>query len=768
MKRGQRNEVEKLVTKGYSKTKASKALKDAGGDFKVALRILERQQEEKAREATAQKMGVQTTEEAIPARQDTEPKLTLMDMAERKKSIRNHPCIVQYKACRYGQYCFFKDYPGDVCIEYARGMCIHGSFCQRRHFVDGVDIREAYREHTGEYVQDDKGVQYEVTGTVGNKVHLAQRTENGGTSEDPLFFMAPEKSTFNAIVGPEPTYTDPYDEEAYYLNEENAPKPFLEKLLQPPDGASAVPKRTSAPIGVNPPRQRKRHPCLYQLGSCKYEFCNFSDRDADVCVFFLQGKCRNTAEECKYRHETDAEYTAKLLSDQKRDVLEAGEAAAACSGTIDARVPQSTGVRSREEGEKEEENNEALSAATLNSRVDDEELSVLMSFSEVFPSHDPVYILQALRTANGDTAFVADLLAKVGEASSPEDIDALLAQAMQEELDENDRLEERRDASDSNALLSLISLFPSFEPSLIEGVLKQNKGDFSDAYSVLLCSQENLENHNMKSGFWKETELRMDEKLRLEKLKGMFPDVDGTVVRNTFMVAERNMPMAISVLNDLTSEMIAWDTREAMGEECIRWRPASKKKALRPAPPAHVAEHSFDSNEETAEAYRELQSDLREYGDWRRTRERAYLVNTCRIRVLSQASAAFMKGDKRTATILSKEGKQLGAEYYRLNRLAMLALEQERVTGSPSSTLDLHGFHANEVLEVVSRRVELCKKKGITKLTIVMGEGRHSKKGKPSVYPQVLEDLKTDPYLVSNTTLTTLKPAYLELRINKN
>lgn len=46
------------------------------------------------------------------------------------------------------------------------------------------------------------------------------------------------------------------------------------------------------------------HPCIGQLGSCKYEdYCRHLDRAADVCVFFLNGNCRNSEDECEYRHE---------------------------------------------------------------------------------------------------------------------------------------------------------------------------------------------------------------------------------------------------------------------------------------------------------------------------------------------------------------------------------------------------------------------------------------------------------------------------------
>uniref|UniRef100_A0A146KY82 C3H1-type domain-containing protein n=2 Tax=Lygus hesperus TaxID=30085 RepID=A0A146KY82_LYGHE len=55
------------------------------------------------------------------------------------------------------------------------------------------------------------------------------------------------------------------------------------------------------------------HPCIAQLGSCKYgDYCRHIDRAADVCVFYLNGNCRNETGTCSYRHEPLEEHMNKL------------------------------------------------------------------------------------------------------------------------------------------------------------------------------------------------------------------------------------------------------------------------------------------------------------------------------------------------------------------------------------------------------------------------------------------------------------------------
>jgi hypothetical protein len=52
-------------------------------------------------------------------------------------------------------------------------------------------------------------------------------------------------------------------------------------------------------------RVGQRHPCVVQCGGCKFgATCDYANVPGDVCVHWLNHRCRNDATTCKYRHAT--------------------------------------------------------------------------------------------------------------------------------------------------------------------------------------------------------------------------------------------------------------------------------------------------------------------------------------------------------------------------------------------------------------------------------------------------------------------------------
>jgi hypothetical protein len=103
-----------------------------------------------------------------------------------------------------------------------------------------------------------------------------------------------------------------------------------------------------------------------------------------------------------------------------------------------------------------------------------------------------------------------------------------------------------------------------------------------------------------------------------------------------------------------------------------------------------------------------------------------------------------------------------------LNRLAMKALEEEQSVHG-TSTLDLHGFHVEEALEVLSRRVQLCQQRHITRLKVIVGEGNHSRggKGRGLIFPALLESLRTRGTNLNRCcTIISIRKAMLFLKIH--
>ncbi|CAJ1985606.1 UBA/TS-N domain/CUE domain/Domain of unknown function (DUF1771)/Smr domain containing protein [Leishmania donovani] len=885
---GQQDNVARLTARGFGKAKATQALKDAGNNVEVALRILERQrdqqqqQQSRARGIDGARTSTSTTSAAIPSLNRTKPPPTSTLFASsspaveamRRQRERLHPCVVQFGSCQYGQYCVLKDLPGDVCVQHFQGSCVYGSSCRHRHTIEGVDVRDyvwgASKDGDAEPVLRNGDSMYRVRAVdgMGSKVQMAEpigdqadthaRADDGecdGGDVAHRRLAAPPllASDFNRIRGSVPSYTEPMLSSPPYAFQGEAveaegseegdaagcgatktgpaallvahPTPFRDLVkgsagpVQLPPPQRPLPSSsttTSPPTTATARRARARHPCIAQYGSCKFgDACVHADRDADVCVHFLNRRCRYSADECRYRHETEAEYHAALLArtalpgptadatgerkeprhtDKPRSRLQGGpsrSASASGSGrdtSSDARAP-SLALPSVEDLAALPEALRPVDHAVATHHGDGDgdhlssasEMQVFLGLLEVFPNVEPAVVLQALRVSGGDPIRASDVIAHAGAVPTTaevNDVAAALALAAAEETAAREAAVDDAAAAVAlerhNALLTLISLFPGVDPVAVEAVLSQHHGAFADAYNVLFCAQENV----ARSAMWSGSTAAMTpaDQLRVEKLCVMFPGLDADVVRSAYCAADRQWSRATAALNALTKELLSLDSVEAAPAKMaaaatVEWRPPHPATATTAVAgddssgAGGVQKTREETSAEVYSAYRAAENEILEFGDWRRVRERAYLMNTQRLRVLGQATAAFSSGDGRTARVLSSEGRRLGLEYNRLNRLAMLALEQERLRTDATSTLDLHGFHSTEVHDVLVRRVRVCQRHRIGHLRIVTGQGKHSRHGHQSLYPTVMEDLRTDAFLSAVVKVKSIKAGYIDVTV---
>ncbi|KAG5488094.1 hypothetical protein LSCM1_08158 [Leishmania martiniquensis] len=894
---GQPDSVTRLTAKGYSKAKATQALKDAGNNFEVALRILERQRDQQQQQQPrARAHGTDgacasssTASAAIPSLHRTKPPPTSALFAGspaaeavRRQRQRCHPCVVQFGSCQYGQFCVLKDVPGDVCVQHFQGCCVYGSACRHRHTIDGVDVREyvwgpskdgdsAAVLRSGDSVYrvravDGMGSKVQSAEPMGDQANADKDGDDDtlcgeGASRRQRATAPPLASDFNRIRGSVPSHTDPMLPSALRAvegeageTEESAgldagggdarssgpaavtvvhPTPFRDLVKSTSADAAAQPPpsrpphssslMSAAPAAAPASRGRARHPCIAQYGSCMFgDACAHADRDADVCVHFLNRRCRYSAEDCRYRHETEAEYHAALLAriapqgpkadapgsaDECKERRYTHKSANRLQGGLPRTVTEFESGRDTSSSDpsplpalpsvKEsvappeplQPSDGAVASHDEGSDADSDrargapEMYVFLGLLEAFPDVEPAVVLQALRVSGGDPIRASDVIAHVGAVSTTAEVDDVAAVLALAAADEASERESAGDAAATaalerhNALLTLAFLFPAIEPAALEAVLSQHHGAFSEAYSALLCAQENV----ARSAIWSGSTATMTpaDRLRIEKLCVMFPSLDADVVRSAYCAADRQWSRAITALNALTEELLSLDSSvrtasvpaKTAAAATVVWRPPHPARAATTvaagdaanataAPPAHE-----ETAAEAFSAYREAEHEIIELGDWRRVREQAYLMNTQRLRVLGQATAAFLNGDGRTAKLLSNEGRRLGLEYNRLNRMAMLALEQERLRTDATSTLDLHGFHTAEVHDVLVRRVRVCQHHRISHLRIVTGEGKHSRRGHQSLYPVVMEDLRTDSFLTTVLKVRSIKAGYIDAAV---
>ncbi|ORC91233.1 uncharacterized protein TM35_000062380 [Trypanosoma theileri] len=803
------NDAKKLQSLGFSKTKSLQALKDTGGNYNLALKTLNQQCEQRAPAPVPVKTEVR--------KKNPDPETTEVITSTPPKRERKHPCIAQFKTCYFGDRCLLRDYPANTCINYFNGSCLYGEFCTKLHHVDGVDIRADRRPPVrGNTLKLPTGVIVDVSESSGGHVLIGRVVSNPADTDkdfdNNVIEPLPHPGRFNRIQGSEPTYTDPHapNWQTEQIPSVNAPKPFLEAVKKNSSGQQEesshpprilqVVKSQSSPSSTttSPPPQaslskpRAKHPCLAQFGSCKYgKECNHSEVDADVCVFFLNGHC-NRGSTCLYRHEMGIDCllpTRPVLQEQSNESLSNNQTMKRLEGRQEK---DKMAVVLREE-EKEEEAvwekqptgvmlSDFLSDVEVNESEaifqeqnysqeqysyqpsDDKELEALMGLLEAFPSAEPYLLLQTLRCANGDVNFVADTLSKLDGFESAEEINAIL---WEERAKEDTSVQEAGLQSNHECFLTLCTLFPAVETSSIEAVLSRCNGDYAEAYDTLLCSVENLTRRDY-GNHWNGNIKPADE-LRLQKLYAMFPSLPKEVIRSTFGASGSDVTKTSTALNEMIAEFLKFEneTTKTTTNNSVSTVPRVSDRSYKTTQeplPSHLLQPSA-TREEVQKFCDEVEPELRSMGDWRRVRERAYIINSCRLRVMSQASAAYLRGDGKTAKALSRHGKQLGLEYNRLNRIAMVALERERLTSNPASTLDLHGFHRDEVVEVLRRRVELCVRKKIRRLTIVVGCGHHSRRGYSTIYPAVLQQLQQDPQLKGIVEIKSMKPAFFEVLV---
>jgi len=641
-----------------------------------------------------------------------------------------------------------------------------------------------------------------------------------------------------------------------------APKPVM-KVVQP--APAAPPPQPTGPAA-------KSHPCVVQMGECRFgDRCNHATMRGDVCVHWLNQRCRNAPDECRYYHEfilvgqqprrpkpapgarsgatsespgvsattppvspgmagasstapgTGGSFYGGSMSDPSiwgAPPAAFGSAPLGPRPTPSSQDPEAWtkafDAPSREETARMNGDQvvarmhadvalheaqsvgapapagkwRAASAAVLASpktsassapQADSaEEARAFDALREVFPDVDPSVILQALRKCGNDRKLVANAIME----STPENVEKTLQANVDEHLATSKTL----------ALLTLHEMVPAMEPSSLERILSDCKGDFGEALRIAVSTTENIvasdPNNQWASGTTTDantgrpTGYTPQETMKLDRLQGMYRELDRFVIEKAFERAKRNTTDAVAILNHLNSDLklVARETREEWGNEATRKAigtaarqqqqqqgassaAAKKKPAAKPAKasaddfsftvtscddgasaPDEAGASATDATALSSSAlYKETKDEANDHSDWRRTRQEAYMTNAARVQMMGLAIQAYARQQHDVGKNLLRKAQELKRRYERLNMLAMHALERERSGQQGVSTLDLHGFHVDEAQDVLARRVEMCLRKRVTKLRVVVGHGNHSKSGKSVIYPRVLSQLRADP-----------------------
>lgn len=275
------------------------------------------------------------------------------------------------------------------------------------------------------------------------------------------------------------------------------------------------------------------------------------------------------------------------------------------------------------------------------------------------------------------------------------------------------------------------------------------------------------------------------EKLTIEQLSHMFHELPKDIVLRCYLIeGKKDKDKAIGLLRGLVADLEnapELSQRQRYAEKQMRADISGGTYATSQAyylnngspasaayvPPAASTSVGYEGGGiSDSELYHQVAAEMDSHADWRRLREEAYLTNSARQQLLHLAAGAHGRNDGRLAKELSRRAWELGQEYRRLNMLAMQALEREHNGNNRISTLDLHGFHVEEAIDVVMRRVQLCLQRRIPRLKIIIGQGLHSRQGKSAIFPVLLEELRREgSNLARCTTIRAIKQAEIHLQM---
>jgi len=208
-------------------------------------------------------------------------------------------------------------------------------------------------------------------------------------------------------------------------------------------------------------------------------------------------------------------------------------------------------------------------------------------------------------------------------------------------------------------------------------------------------------------------------------------DVQEDIVQGVWETAHGDMQVAMDMMNELLME-----SKEGHTER--REQPSG---VVTSPPVLHQSTPYMASSPVLSSAPLEHAKVLQ--GDWVRKREEAYFANVARRTMAHLSSLAYHRGNRALAKDLSHKSRQMLRQATEANAAAMKLLElSER--NADIAVLDLHGFHVEEAMGVLKRRIHLCQSRGTRTLRVITGYGHHSKMGEGKIRNTVLQFLRDE------------------------
>lgn len=233
-------------------------------------------------------------------------------------------------------------------------------------------------------------------------------------------------------------------------------------------------------------------------------------------------------------------------------------------------------------------------------------------------------------------------------------------------------------------------------------------------------------------------DLDLASKLKLQKLKEMFPVVwEEDIVRN-LLASTGDMSRTVESLK------LEFPAAYVPPKETASTTTTSVAASLLP-------KSSSVSKQNRACVIDWVETGVQLGSDYAGLRSEAIQNATARNRLLQEATAAFMRGDKATARELSREGRYYDQLMRQQHREAAQLLFASRNRGM-HDTIDLHGLHVQEALAFLEVYLHRATQE-YSRCFVITGTGHHSshkhiqKDKQARLAPAVQQYLKDNSYL---------------------
>ncbi|KAL3209616.1 hypothetical protein MRX96_038052 [Rhipicephalus microplus] len=225
------------------------------------------------------------------------------------------------------------------------------------------------------------------------------------------------------------------------------------------------------------------------------------------------------------------------------------------------------------------------------------------------------------------------------------------------------------------------------------------------------------------------TYMDMATKLKLKQLYEKFPGVDRQALDEIFVASNYSLIQSVLTINEtlgVAPEENDMENIEKQIVDLVEMESMSEQEA------------DDSAWQPVVEGHEDMYDRLRLVGDYDVIRREATVHYHMRQESFRKAKEAYHRGMKTVAAFYSQQGRAYAEKMREANERASWKLLQLRNAQSDDNTLDLHGLHVQEAIQVLKNYVKLkkreswCLQKKQT-LRIITGRGAHSAQNIPKV-----------------------------------